>query len=145
MNTLKIEESLAKKYGYHPLQADLSQKYRNFFTENIPDFLDINGSKSQLTTLSGTPICNWYDRIVVGDYGAFVEFSKEAIATDFVVQPGQEYRVNDKKYKNNVKYVWLTVCDESRIKIYQQKRGVSYADYKARKYYVSVHEVLKKE
>ena len=40
-----------------------------------------------------------------------------------------------------MKYVWLTVNDRSGIKIYHQKRGVSYADYKPNKYYVSVHEV----
>lgn len=144
MNTLRIEATLAKKYGYSPLPPDLSQKYRDFFTANIPEFLDINGSSKQLTTMNGTPICNGYDRIVVGDYGAFIEFSKEAIATDFVIQPGQEYRVNDDKYKNRVKYIWLTVCDGSGVKIYQQKRKVTYADYKARKYYVSVHEVLER-
>lgn len=144
MNTLKIEATLAKKYGYAKLAPDLSRKYRDFFTENIPDFLDINGSNKQLTTINGTPICNGYDRIVVGDYGAFVEFSKKAIASDFVIQPGQEYRVNDEKYKRNVKYIWLTIRDGSGVKIYQQKRKVTYADYKARKYYVSVHEVLER-
>lgn len=41
----------------------------------------------------------------------------------------------------NVKYIRLTVCDGSGIKIYQQKRKVKYADYKTRKCYVSVHEV----
>lgn len=141
MNTLKIEATLAKKYKYQPLPGDLSPKYRDFFMENIPKFLDVDGARTVLTTLNGTPVCNWYDRIVVGDYGAFVEFSKEAIASQYIIQPGQEYRVYDDKYKNSVKYVWLTIDDGSNIKIYQQKRGVRYADYKAHKYYVSVHEV----
>ena len=141
MNTLKIEATLAKKYKYQPLPGDLSPKYRDFFTENIPEFLDVGGARTVLTTLNGTPVCNWYDRIVVGDYGAFIEFSKEAIASQYIIQPGQEYRVNDDKYKNSVKYVWLTIDDGSSIKIYQQKRGVRYADYKAHKFYVSVHEV----
>lgn len=141
MNTLKIEATLAKKYKYQPLPDDLSSKYRNFFKENIPEFLEIGGARTVLTTLNGVPVCNWYDRIVIGDYGAFVEFSKEAIASQYIIQPGQEYRVYDDKYKNSVKYVWLTVDDGSNIKIYQQKRGVRYADYKAHKYYVSVHEV----
>lgn len=142
MNTLKIEAELAKKYGYKPLPADLSQKYREFFTKNIPSFLNMSGSQSGLITGYGTTICNWYDRIVVGDYGAFVEFSDEAVASDYIIQPGQEYRVTDDRYKNNVKYVWLTTRDISGVKIYHQKRRVKYADYKPDKYYVSVHEVL---
>ena len=144
MNTLKIEAALAKKYGYHPLTKELSEKYRNFFSENIPSFLDVQGSTSPLYTLKGTQICNGYDRIVVGDYGAFIEFSKEQISSNFVIQKGQEYRVNDEKYKKNVKYIWLTIDDNSGIKIYLQKRKVSYADYKPKKYYISVHEVSDK-
>ena len=145
MNTLKVEAALAKKYGYKPLPDDLSEKYRNYFTENIPAFLDINGSKETLYTINGTPICKGYDRIVVGDYGAFIEFSKNAILSNFVIERGQEYRVNDEKYAKNVKYIWLTIRDNSHIKIYQQKHKVAYADYKPRKYYISVHEVMLKQ
>lgn len=141
MNTLKIEATLANKYGYRPLTKDLSEKYRNFFCENIPEFLSISGATKPLYTLKGTQICNGYDRIVVGDYGAFIEFSEYQISSSFVIQKGQEYRVNDEKYKKNVKYIWLTIDDGSNIKIYFQKRKVTYADYKPKKYYVSVHEI----
>lgn len=141
MNTLKIEDALAKKYRYKPLSKELSEKYRELFNDNIPSFLDTSGSSATLYTVSGTQICNGYDRIVIGDYGAFVEFSQEHIASDFVIRKGQEYRVSDDRYKNNVKYIWLTIDDGSDVKIYFQKRTVSYADYKPNKYYVSVHEV----
>jgi hypothetical protein len=143
MDTLKIEAALAKKYGYHPLPSDLSQKYRQLFTDNIPRFLNIEGSETPLFTTKGSLVCIRYDRIVVGDYGAFIEFSEDDITEEFIIQPGQEYRVNDEKYKNKVKYIWLTINDGSNIKIYKQKRRVTYADYKSKKYYVSVHEVLK--
>ena len=100
---------------------------------SIPSFLNVSGSTATLYTLNGTQICNGYDRIVIGDYGAFIEFSQEHIASKFVIKKGQEYRVNDKKYKNNVKYIWLTINDKSDIKIYFQKKKVSYADYKPKK------------
>lgn len=144
MNTLKIEAALAEKYKYKPLSKELSEKYRNFFRENIPSFLNESGSVNSLYTLNGAEICSGYDRIVVGDYGAFIEFSQEHITSEFVIQKGQEYRVYDEKYKNNVKYIWLTINDKSNIKIYFQRRKVSYADYKPNKYYVSVHEVFDK-
>lgn len=144
MNTLKIEALLAKKYHYIPLPDDLSDKYRNFYEENIPDFLCINGANVPLYTSKGTKICDSYDRIVIGDYGAFVEFSNETADTEFVIQQGQEYRVNDKKYSKNVKYIWLTIDDSSGIKIYKQKKRVRYADYLPKKYYISVHECFTK-
>ena len=143
MNTLKIEEALAKKYRYKKLPEDLSGKYRDFFTENIPNFLFTSGSKDTLYTLSGSPICSGYDRIVIGDYGAFIEFSQSVFSDSFIIKPGQEYRVNDERYSKNVKYIWMTIDDGSQIKIYFQKRKVTYADYRPGKYYVSVHEVMK--
>lgn len=141
MNTLNIEAQLAKTFGYRPLPSDLSDKYRKFFEENIPENLKLGGDNKRLYTKTGSLICNQYDRIVIGDYGAFIEFSEESIANEFVIQSGQEYRVNDIKYAKNVKYIWMTIDDGSNIKIYKQKRKVAYADYVPRKYYISVHEV----
>lgn len=146
MNTLRIEAALADKYKYKPLPGDLSEKYREYFTKNIPPFLHINGGGA-LYTCCGCEICNSYRRIVIGDYGAFVEFGEDDLpspdeATAFKIAPGQEYRVNDERYAKNVKYIWLTTDDLSGIKIYHQKKRVTYADYQPGMYYVSVHEVF---
>ena len=147
MNTLRIEAILAEKYKYSPLPEDLSVKYREFFKQNIPRFLCVEGSKSPLYTCCGCMVCKSYRRIVIGDYGAFVEFGEEDRpslddAPPFKIAPGQEYRVSDERYVKNVKFVWLTTNDLSGIKIYRQKRRVAYADYKPGMYYVSVHQVF---
>ena len=97
MNTLKIEYLLAKKYKYKPLSKELSEKYRSYFRDNIPEWLNETGQSRPLYT---------------------------------------------RCYSKNVKYIWLTVNDGSGIKIYLQRKGVSYADYRSGKYYVSVHEVF---
>ena len=140
MLTLQIEAKLAEKYKYKPLPEELSKKYREFYEEHIPRFLDLNGGGA-LKTSKGTLLCNSYDRIVIGDYGAFIEYSEPA--TEYVCKKGQEFRMQDPNYKDRVKYDWLTAKDSSGIKIYHQKRTVTYADYKVGKYYVSVHEVMR--
>ena len=141
MNTLKIEAALAKKYKYKPLAENLSEKYRSYFRDNIPEWLKETGQNQPLYTNRGSIITNRYERIVVGDYGAFVEFSKPIFEGWFIIAPGQEYRVFDDRYSKNIKYEWLTIDDGSNVKIYFQKRTVNYADYKPNMYYVSVHEV----
>lgn len=89
-------------------------------------------------------VCNGYERIVVGDYGAFIEFNPKQVSQSmFKIQEGQEYRINDPKYSNNVKYEWLTTNDRSKIKIYKQKKTVSYADYRIGMFYISPHEVYR--
>ena len=141
MNKLKIEAKLADKYKYKNLPGDLSEKYRQYFRENIPEWLCVDGGGT-LKTMSGSVICDRYRRIVIGDYGAFIEFESPAVGSKFIIAPGQEYRVNDERYSKNVKYVWLTTSDGSGVKIYHQKKGVTYADYLPGMYYVSVHEVI---
>lgn len=142
MNTLKIEAKLAEKYKYKPLPEDLSEKYRQFFRDNIPEWLTESGSETPLYTSRGSFVCGKYTRIVVGDYGAFVEFAQPSTIGNFILAPGQEYRVRDERYAKNVKYIWATIDDGSNIKIYHQKKGVAYADYRPGMYYVSVHEVF---
>lgn len=143
MNTLNIEAKLAQKYGYKPLPKDLSEKYRQFYIDNLPDGFIISGSDTVLYTKTGTVVCNGYTRIVVGDYGAFIEFDKEqANFNKYIIAPGQEYRVNDLKYSKNVKYIWMTIADGSNIKIYKQKKKVAYADYRGGMFYISPHECI---
>jgi hypothetical protein len=146
MNTLKIEAKLADTYKYQRLSADLSEIYREFFRSNIPDWLSEDGSDETLFTTNGSVICKGYDRIVVGDYGAFIEFSEERLPDQYptptlVVPADQRFRIEDERYSGHVKYVWMTVPDGSGVKVYLQKKKVTYADYKPGKYYVSVHEV----
>lgn len=141
MNTLKVEALLAQKYKYKPLSKELSQKYRQYFRENIPNGLLETGEKKTLFTTCGSPICDDYERIVIGDYGAFIEFSSLSYH-NYAIKSGQEYRVFDERYSKNCKYIWLTINDGSDIKIYKQKRTVAYADYKVDMFYVSVHEVM---
>lgn len=88
-------------------------------------------------------ICKSYIRIVIGDYGAFVEFNEPNYSA-YMIAPGEEYRINDPAYKDKVKYLWLTIKDNSCIKIYYQKKSVDYADYRPGMLYVSIHEVFDK-
>lgn len=141
MDIRKIEWKLVEAYKYKKLPDNLSDIYRKYFRDNIPRWLCESGEDVALYTLEGSTICDSYDRIVIGDYGAFIEFSKPHDCSQFIVAPGEEYRVNNEKYSKNVKYILLTINDRSLIKIYYQKKSVAYADYLPGKYYVSIHDV----
>lgn len=145
-NLLDFQEKLAQKYKYKKLNSILSQKVRKKYEENIPKGFKIEGDRDcRLYTKNGLLIAIGYERIVIGDYGAFIEFdSFQAVLKNIKVKEGQEYRINDSNYKEHVKYYWLTAKDKSNIKIYQQIKEVSYADYKAGMYYVSPYEVIVK-
>lgn len=135
-----LSNELSKKYNYKKLSQKLSNAACSIYAETLPAFLLSMDNNNPLYTINGSLICSGFDRIVIGDYGAYIEFSSDQANKDlFAVAAGQEYRL-EPRY-NNVKYIWLTIEDDSQVKIYYQKNTVSYADYKPQKYYVSVYEV----
>jgi hypothetical protein len=139
MDTRQFEANLANEYKYKKLSVEYSAEVRAYYAENIPSFLS---TSQPLYSSTGTLICSSFNRVVIGDYGAFVEFSSTQANKDaFCIAPGQEYRLEE-RYKN-CKYIWLTISDSSHVKIYYQKHTVTYADYIPGMYYVSVHEVFK--
>lgn len=138
---LTIINSLITTYKYKSLPYDLSLKVRELYRRHIPSFLKEEGDDKKLYSLSNALIANGYERIVIGDYGAFIEFTEEqANKETFIIAPKQGYRVTDHRYKDLVKFIWLTT-EEQDIKIYYQKKSVIYADYKVGYYYVSILEL----
>lgn len=141
---LAFQEQLAKEYGYKPIEiniftGDVRQKY----LDALPDWCKINGDAcAPLYTLDGTIIATGYKRIVIGDYGAFIECTPEQMHRyNLRCKPGQEYRIYDERYSRNAKYHWLTAKDYSDCKIYLQQKTVTYADYVPGMYYISPYEV----
>lgn len=126
-------EKIAKEYGYKPLPEEKSRLARDWYKKHLPDL----EFAEPIYTSSGKLIATCFERIVIGDYGAYIEFSKEHIMLDLVIKKGQEFRHND-NFKG--KYLWYTSEDDD-CKIYFQLRKVAYADYKPGMYYISPYEV----
>jgi len=142
---LKYQEQLADEYKYKPIPRTFFTDVRAEFEEALPEWCDMSGNTTKLETRSNTVIANGYSRIVIGDYGAFVEFSHaQADMRHLKIKEGQSYRIEDPRYAEHVKYLWLT-ADDSDVKVYDQKRPVDYADYKPGMLYVSVYEVFPAE
>ena len=86
-------------------------------------------------TPSGTHIATGYIRVVVGDYGAYLEFLPDHL---FIGKIEARFGQNPDR---PVKYIWMQSKDASQIKIYEQKRRVSYADYKPGLYYIAPQDL----
>ena len=143
-NLLQFQEELSLKYKYRKLNKSLSAEVRQKYLDNLPPQLNTNGDIDfKIYSLNNTLISNGYNRIVIGDYGAFIEFGKsQVVKSNLKVKSGQEYRINNPKYSENVKYYWLTPNDNSDMKVYYQKKTVSYADYMVDMFFVSPYEIL---
>lgn len=142
---LAFQKNLAAEYGYEPIEPNLFLgDVRERYLSALPEWCELSGDReTSLFSLGETQLCNGYERIVIDDYGAFVEISPEHILkSNICCKPGQEYRITDERFAKKVKYLWLTVADNSDCKIYLQKKRVAYADYVPGIFYINPYEVV---
>lgn len=126
---------------YKKLDDELSKNVRKIY-QNYADQCNLKNNKP-IYSPNGTLIATGFDRIVVGDYGPYIEFTKEqANEKEFVIATGQEYRLTP-RYHNTIKYEWYSTKHQD-CKLYWQLRKVVYADYKPERYYISPFEVHQK-
>ena len=136
---MTIEECV-KKYHYKPLPKNISVQQRKLYLQELPPQWNINGKDCEIYDLYYNPISHGYSRIVIGDYGAFVEIPLEKmILNDIIIKPGEEYRFLPEY--SNIKYHWYCLYKNHDIKIYYQKHTVNYADYKPEMFYISPYEL----
>lgn len=142
MDTRKMQEELAQAYKYKPLPYLFSIEQRKIYEDNLPDWLKVEKKKrTPLFSKSGLLISTDYERVVIGDYGAFIEISpKQIVNSSLKVKEGQEYRITDRHFSERVKYHWYTTKDNTDTKLYYQQKTVAYADYKVGYWYVSPYE-----
>jgi hypothetical protein len=93
-------------------------------------------------TKSGECVALHHERTVFGDRGPYVEFKETQIdLLNMHIPQRQLYRINDPKWIDKVYYVEYRT-NKDNVKVYFQKRLVSYADYKIGMYYISPDDLL---
>jgi hypothetical protein len=116
---------------YKPLDEEMSRLIRADYTNRT--YLSLEGSTGQtFFNRVGTLMAVGYARIVVGDYGAYIEFYPDQINHNMI--KNKFYRGKARPYQ---KYWWMESCDENKTKVYEQIREVAYADYKPGLFYIS--------
>ena len=114
---------------YEKLNNAQSQIIHSFYRNRLK-LPETGDDETQFYTLSGYHIATGYKRVVLGDYGPYIEFAPEQINHSFI----------QNKFKGEptrpVKYIWKETLD-GKVKIYEQKATVTYADYIPGMYYIS--------
>ena len=123
-----------RRGSYAPLSKEDSKIARKFYTEQVR--MPLDGGDFVFHNELGTIIARGYNRIVVGDYGPYIEFTDEQIVLDNIEQkwPG--------KPKREIKYIWMETKDKEKTKVYWQYNTVPYADYKVGRYYIDPRVVF---
>ncbi len=150
-----FQNNLAERFGYKNVSTSdkTVTALLSFYYEQLPEEFkgdglraeekgfSVDGKNVPLYSKDGTLLATGYDRVVIGEYGAFIEVPEERMKDNNIqCKKGQEYRLKP-PYVDRVKYQWMTSKGGSDCKIYKQMKPVTYADYKAGKYYISPYEV----
>ena len=111
----------------------MAKSYKSRLIVPIDGHIDL-----ELNSSSGLLLARGYDRIVIGGRGPYVEFNKNQLVDEaFVIPKELEYRIDS----GICYYIEYRSVDSSYVKLYFQKRLVSYADYKLDKFYISPFEL----
>lgn len=105
--------------------------------------LSLDGDKISLYTKypSYSPIAEQYQRVVIGQRGPYIEFTKNQICDKLLYIPkNQLYRLSDPK----VYYIEFRTI-ENDVKVYYQMRNVAYADYLINHFYISPIDLYKED
>jgi len=95
-----------------------------------------NGGTIGLYTKSGEQIANGYTRIVFGDRGPYIEFTREQMINSAMYIPKDMAWKMKPEHTSKVYYFELrTNVDD--VKVYFQRKTVDYADYKVNYFYIS--------
>lgn len=90
-------------------------------------------SNIEFFTKGGLLLAKGYERIVIGARGPYIEFTSEQIVHDNIFIPKHA----EHKLENSLSYYYeYRSKDECRVKLYDQKIGVQYADYKPGLWYI---------
>lgn len=133
-----VKEMEARMKSGHPLfYRPFPKECSKILRDHHESMLSISpkGGNALIKNQYGTLIAIGYTRVVIGDYGAFIEISPTQIQTCRIRErwPGPPDRP--------VKYIWMETRDEEGTKVYFQQRGVAYADYQPGMYYVAPSDV----
>jgi len=119
----------------------IREYHKNCFDNNYKLPYD-NYEGAIYDAVTGIKISSGYTRLVIGDYGAYLEISEQIEFNNLYIKNGQEWRLDRQKYPNSKYYWYVTNNEEDATKVYYQIKTVKYADYKVGYYYVSPYEVI---
>ena len=92
-----------------------------------------------IKTKKGISVATDFVRIVYGERGAYMEFTKAQIIQKNIHIPlNAKWRLSE-EWKDKVYYIEYRTTDN--VMVYHQKRIVGYADYKLNYFYISLEDL----
>lgn len=112
---------------------EIREGYRNRLI--LPEFCE---EEITFFTKGGLMVAQNYVRVVIGDRGPYIEFNNSMMGSGIFIPDDQIWRCKN----TNCFYIEYRTIDECNVKIYKQKKQVSYADYQIGLWYISPFDLV---
>ena len=109
----------------HSYIKDMVAKYHHRPIPTTP----AAGNVKTLYTKNGEKVCERYERIVIGDYGAYVEISASHLSDNHFIYIDQNDPVDETISSRHSSHMTLALNDESSYTIYFQVKPVPYGNF----------------
>lgn len=87
-------------------------------------------------------LCERYERIVIGDYGAYVEISASHLSDNHFIYIDQNDPIDETISSRHSSHMTLALNDESSYTIYFQVKPVPYGNFIPGRFYIDPYDVI---
>lgn len=101
-----------------------------------------NIQKISLIYKNGEKVCERYERIVIGDYGAYVEISASHLSDNHFIYIDQNDPIDETISSRHSSHMTLALNDESSYTIYFQVKPVPYGNFIPGRFYIDPYDVI---
>ena len=125
-----------ERYHGRALPQDESLYLRELvYPKAVPSWLQYEGDESQpLFTKVGTPFCSGYSRVIISDYGPYIEIpqsliDKSIVKRDLATETSIDMGTSSTR-------VWFYASDNSRMPLFMQAKTTNLGDFIPEYFYV---------
>jgi hypothetical protein len=112
------------------------------YVNQIPEIPESPLPKAPRSSSRGLHVATGYTRVFIGGRSPYIEFLPGHLIWESLHIPDQEKYRTEHPWKEKVFCVEWRTKDQSDVKVYDQKRAVEYADYKAGLFYISPFDLF---
>lgn len=132
------------KYHHRPIPTTpAAGNVKTYYRDKLPAWAKKKISrKYPLYTKNGEKVCERYERIVIGDYGAYVEISASHLSDNHFIYIDQNDPIDETISSRHSSHMTLALNDESSYTIYFQVKPVPYGNFIPGRFYIDPYDVI---
>lgn len=142
--SIRNRECMVAKYHHRPIPTTpAAGNVKTYYRDKLPAWAKKKISrKYPLYTKNGEKVCERYERIVIGDYGAYVEISASHLSDNHFIYIDQNDPIDETISSRHSSHMTLALNDESSYTIYFQVKPVPYGSFIPGRFYIDPYDVI---